>query len=122
MNVQTKRFLNSKRNIKRRPIKVYYIIRQHDAICKKLNQFNDFWKFYLQIQILFFLIIIWFIVYEVAFDIKLSIYTKLFFSAWLSVFILMFICIIYLVYIVSQEVNTNFCFILYFIFYILYVM
>lgn len=45
---------------------------------------------------------------------KLSIYTKLFFSAWLSVFILMLICIIYLVYIVSQKVNANFYFILYF--------
>ena len=87
LSIQTKSLLiNSKLNPKFVCRKVYLIINVHNAICWKLKRFNDFWKFDLISEFVFFLIMIWFFTYEVVFDIKLVLYNRLLFVNWLMIF------------------------------------
>ena len=100
-------FINSKLNPRLVRRKVYLIINVHNALCWKLKQFNDFWKFHLISELIFFLIMIWFYIYEIAFDIQLALYNRLFLCNWLMSFSTLLSLLIYMVFIVSQEVRAS---------------
>lgn len=97
--------LNSKRNTKLTRLKIYLIIKHHNALCWKLKQFNDFWKFVYQFQLTFILSLFWILVYVSTFDTKSPIQSKF------AVIIFMLgstqlLCLkIYTVFIVSNEVS-----------------
>ena len=106
LNIQTKSlFANSKIDPRFVRRKVYLIINVHNAICWKLKRFNDFWKYHLISEFVFFLIMIWFYIYEIVFDIKLAIYNRLFLVNWLLTFSSLLSLFIYMVFIVSLEVR-----------------
>ena len=105
LSIETRKLLN-KRNVKTSTYrKIYLIIRRHNIICYRFKRFNDFWKFHLQFELIFFLILIWFLTYEVAFDYKLVFYNRIFFFTWQLGFTSILSFVIYMVYMVSLEVN-----------------
>lgn len=106
LNRRANRLLNLK-PCKVKRSRIYFIIRRHNAICRRLKRFNDFWKFYFQFEITFFMIYIWFLIYEVNFDYKLVIFNRLFFT-FLVIFLILFLtCIFFMVYFISVEVTFN---------------
>ena len=110
LNDECKNLLNSKRNLKskRRINIINMILKKHNVICWRLKRFNYFWKWHLQLQIINFLILIWFFIYEVFLDTKLVFYNKLFLSTWLVTYILVVSLLIYMLLMVSRKVRYYF--------------
>ena len=106
LNMKLNKLLESKQSI-RIGKRIDFMIDEHNAICRQLNDLNNFWKFYLQVIICFFLLVEWFFLYEVCFDSNLLIFNKMLLCFWLMFITSLLCCFIFIIYIASAEV-TNF--------------